>query len=158
VNTCHRTYLEARCAERGYTLDEVMPCVVSQDGDEWTIDVEHPAYPRVSRLPEAPQPPAPRAHGPDTEQMPTRSAPGFLDKLRNFATAAVDHVAAGMPMASDDEIIRRHDICLGCEHLVDNACTQCGCPVARVRGYVSKLSWADSECPVGKWGKSTPGS
>jgi hypothetical protein len=26
--------------------------------------------------------------------------------------------------------------------------------VARVRGYVSKLSWADSECPVGKWGKS----
>ena len=92
------------------------------------------------------------------EQMPTRSAPGFLEKVRNFATAAAGHVAAGMPMASDAEIIRRHDICLGCEHLVDNACTQCGCPVARVRGYVSKLSWADSECPVGKWGKATPDS
>lgn len=83
-----------------------------------------------------------------------RSAPGFLEKVKNFATAAVDHVAAGMPMASDDEIIRRHDICLGCEFLQDNACTQCGCPVARVRGYGSKLSWADSECPVGKWGKA----
>ena len=62
--TCHRSNLEARCTERGYTLDEVMPCVVSQDGDEWTIDVEHPAYPRVSRLPEPPPPPT---HGPGTE-------------------------------------------------------------------------------------------
>jgi hypothetical protein len=53
--TCHRSNLEARCIERGYTLDEVMPCVVSQDGDMWTIDVDHPAFPRVSRLPE-PQP------------------------------------------------------------------------------------------------------
>ena len=93
---------------------------------------------------------------PPVEQMPARSAPGFLEKVRNFATAAVGHVAAGMPMASDEEIIRRHDICLGCEHLQNDACTQCGCPVARVRGYVSKLSWADSECPVGKWGKATP--
>jgi len=62
--TTHRTHLEARCVERGYTLDEVMPCVVSQDGDEWTIDVDHPAYPRASRLPE----PAPiPTHGPGTE-------------------------------------------------------------------------------------------
>jgi len=62
--TCHRSHLEARCVERGYTLDEVLPCVVSQDGDEWTIDVEHPAYPRVSRLPE----PAPiPTRGPGTE-------------------------------------------------------------------------------------------
>jgi hypothetical protein len=149
--SCNKAYLEARCVERGYTLDEVLPCVVSQDGDEWTIDVESEFYPRVSRLPEPPPPPT---HGPGTEQMPTRSAPNFLTKVKNFATAAAGHVAAGMPMASDEEIIRRHDICLGCEHLVDNACTQCGCPVARVRGYVSKLSWADSECPVGKWGKA----
>ncbi len=62
--TCNRAHLESRCTERGYTLDEVMPCVVSQDGDEWTIDVDHPAYPRVSRLPE---PPAPPTHGPGTE-------------------------------------------------------------------------------------------
>lgn len=82
-----------------------------------------------------------------------RGGPGFLEKVKNFATAAAGHVAAGMPMASDEEIIRRHDICLACEHLVDNACTQCGCPVSRVKGYVSKLSWADQECPIGKWGK-----
>lgn len=145
--TCHRSHLEARCVERGYTLDEVMPCVVSQDGDEWTIDVDHPAYPRTPKP--GHEPPQPVA----TDPMPTRSAPGFLEKVKNFATAAAGHVAAGMPMASDEDIIRRHDICLACEHLVDNACTQCGCPVSRVAGYVSKLSWADQECPVGKWGK-----
>ena len=60
---CHRSSLEARCRERGYTLDEVLPCVVSQDGDEWTIDTESEFYPRVSRLPE----PAPLSHGPGTE-------------------------------------------------------------------------------------------
>ena len=63
--TCHRSHLEARCTERGYTLDEVLPCVVSQQGDLWTIDVEHPAYPRVSRLPEPPT--FPPTHGPGTE-------------------------------------------------------------------------------------------
>lgn len=94
------------------------------------------------------------ADEPPTDSMPTRAAPGFLDKLRNFATAAAGHVAAGMPMASDEEIIRRHDLCLACEHLQNDACNLCGCPVARVRGYVSKLSWADSECPAGKWGKA----
>ena len=55
---CHRFYLESRCAERGYTLDEVMPCVVAQDGDEWTIDVDHPAYPRHTKPGFAPSQPA----------------------------------------------------------------------------------------------------
>jgi hypothetical protein len=62
--SCHRSNLEARCRERGYTLDEVMPCVIAQDGDEWTIDVDHPEYPRVSRLPD---PVATPANGPGTE-------------------------------------------------------------------------------------------
>jgi hypothetical protein len=79
-------------------------------------------------------------------------AQGILQKAKNFASAAASHVAAGMPMASDEEIIRRHDICRQCEHLVNDACNLCGCPVSRVAGYVSKLSWADQECPAGKWG------
>jgi hypothetical protein len=82
-------------------------------------------------------------------------APSFLQKVKNFAVASAKHVAAGMPMASDEEIIRRHDICLGCEFLKDGACSKCGCPVVRTKQYVSKLSWADSECPVGKWGKES---
>lgn len=43
---CRRQHLEERCTERGYTLAEVMPCVVAQDGDVWTVDETHPAYPR----------------------------------------------------------------------------------------------------------------
>ncbi len=44
--TCHRKYLERRCRQRDYDLADVMGCVVEQDGDQWTIDTKHPAYPR----------------------------------------------------------------------------------------------------------------
>jgi len=46
-----------------------MPCVVSQNGDEWTIDVDHPAYPRHPRpgfIPPQVEP-TPAPHGPGTE-------------------------------------------------------------------------------------------
>lgn len=65
MTTCHRSFLEARCRERGYTLDDVMPCVVAKDGDQWTIDVNHPTYPREAR-PGHEVPPTP-THGPGTE-------------------------------------------------------------------------------------------
>jgi hypothetical protein len=69
VTTCHRSFLEARCRERGYTLEEVMPCVVSQNGDEWTIDVDHTAFPRHPKPGFQPPQPALAAlpHGPGTE-------------------------------------------------------------------------------------------
>lgn len=43
--TCHKQFLFARCSERGYQIAEVMPCVVGKDGDQWTIDETHWAYP-----------------------------------------------------------------------------------------------------------------
>lgn len=67
MTTCRRSHLEARCHQRGYTLSDVMPCVVSQNGDEWTIDVDHPAYPRVPKAGYEPPPPVLPAHGPGTE-------------------------------------------------------------------------------------------
>ena len=45
-----KSLFEARCRERGYKLVDVMACVVKQDGDQWTIDTEHPAYPRKRRV------------------------------------------------------------------------------------------------------------
>jgi hypothetical protein len=42
----HRRQLEAICRQRGYALEQAMACVVSQDGDIWTIDEQHPSYPR----------------------------------------------------------------------------------------------------------------
>jgi len=67
--TCHSRELLARCEERGYALGEVMDCVVSQDGDQWTIDIEHPAYPRHPKPGFEPLPPPTQslAHGPGTE-------------------------------------------------------------------------------------------
>jgi hypothetical protein len=47
--TCELQHLEARCRERGYTLDEVRPCIVSQDGSRITVDPEHPAYPKTPK-------------------------------------------------------------------------------------------------------------
>lgn len=67
MTTCHRSHLEARCAERGYSLDEVMPCVVAQDGDQWTIDTEHPAYPRHPKAGYEPPLPQSPSSGPGTE-------------------------------------------------------------------------------------------
>jgi hypothetical protein len=49
VITCHRNFLLARCLERGYSLSEVMPCVVAQDGDQWTVNPEHSAYPKAPK-------------------------------------------------------------------------------------------------------------
>jgi hypothetical protein len=144
-----RHRFEQRCRERGYTLDEVRPCIVAEDGDSITVDETHPAYPRAAKPGFA----KPSTPPPDLSRT---DAPSFLTKVKNFAVSAAKHVAAGMPMASDEEIIRRHDICMGCEFMKDNACTKCGCPVKRAKEYVSKLSWADQACPVGKWGKALP--
>lgn len=43
--TCQLSHLEARCRERGYTLEEVRACIVSEDGDQITVDETHDAYP-----------------------------------------------------------------------------------------------------------------
>lgn len=45
----HKSGLILRCEERGYSLDEVMSCVVEQDGDMWTVDTDHPMYPRYPK-------------------------------------------------------------------------------------------------------------
>lgn len=79
--------------------------------------------------------------------------PSFAQKVKNFAASAINHLASGMPMASDEEVIRRHDICLGCEFYKGNSCQKCGCPVNRQKQFISKLSWANERCPIGKWGK-----
>ena len=70
---CERAHLEARCVERGYTLSEVMPCVVSQDGEHWTVDVGHDAYPSVSRIASKETP----GSGPGTELKRLLSAAGI---------------------------------------------------------------------------------
>jgi len=47
VIRCRLHHLEQRCLQRGYTLEQVRPCIVTQDGDQITVDETHPAYPRA---------------------------------------------------------------------------------------------------------------
>jgi len=122
-----RSQFEARCLQRGTTLDAVRACIVAEDGDTITVDETHPAYPR----------------------------PTLAQKAANFAASAAAHVAAGMPQASESERERRFAICQGCEHYDGRACTQCGCPIVREQRWISKLAWAGESCPVGKWGAET---
>lgn len=61
--TGKRSEFMQRLAERGYTLDEVRGCVVSEDGDEITVDETHGDYPRAPREGHVEPPPG----GPGTE-------------------------------------------------------------------------------------------
>jgi hypothetical protein len=110
-------------------MEQVKGCIVSRNGDHITVDDTHPDYPRLR-------------------------TPSIIQKVKNFSVAAAKHVATGMKRASDEEIIRRHEICTACEFFRENSCTKCGCPISRDRKFISKLAWADSECPVGKWGNN----
>jgi hypothetical protein len=104
INT-HRSNLEARCAERGYTLDEVLPCVIAQDGDEWTIDTESEFYPRVSRLPETPTQPT---HGPGTELKKLLARVGITaapDCACNARAAEMDRQGVEWCEANIDTIV-----------------------------------------------------
>jgi hypothetical protein len=125
---CRLHHLEARCRERGYTLEQVRACIGSQDGDRLVVDETHPAYPRA------------------------KPGVSLIQKAANFATSAAKHVAAGMPRATDEQVAERFAICQGCEFLSGGACSKCGCPVVRQAKFISKLSWAAESCPVGKWG------
>jgi hypothetical protein len=45
IITVHYSQLEKRCNERGWSLEEVIDCVVSKQNELWTIDTDHPKYP-----------------------------------------------------------------------------------------------------------------
>ena len=66
---CRLHHLEHRCRQRGYTMDEVRPCIVQQAGDRIVVDETHPAYPRHVRPGYTPPPPAKPVppSGPGTE-------------------------------------------------------------------------------------------
>lgn len=52
-----------RCRQRGYSIEEVRDCIVSEDGDNITVDETHPAYPKQLKQSN----PTPPEQGPGTE-------------------------------------------------------------------------------------------
>ena len=44
---CDKKYLEMRCNERGYKLEDVEPCIVKRDGETLWVDERHEKYPHA---------------------------------------------------------------------------------------------------------------
>ena len=65
-----RQQFDAVCRQRGYDLAAAMACVVAQDGDRWTVDETHAAYPRATRSGLSAQPAT-------LVSQPTRPAPTY---------------------------------------------------------------------------------
>lgn len=81
--------------------------------------------------------------------------PSFIEKIKNFSKASANHIISGMKLATDETIKNRYNICQNCEFFKNETCSKCGCPLFSYKKYISKLSWSDQECPVGKWNKET---
>lgn len=46
----HATHVMERCIQRGYSWDEITPCLTHDLGDGWyEVDVDHPSYPRSQK-------------------------------------------------------------------------------------------------------------
>jgi hypothetical protein len=81
--------------------------------------------------------------------------PGILQAAANFTRAAAVHIATGAKTAPDEVREQRLSICQACHLFNGTACThkQCGCSIKEKRGFIDKLSWASSKCPLDppKW-------
>lgn len=76
-------------------------------------------------------------------------------RLFNFLKALLIHLKNHSPTCTKKEIKDRYEICKGCGFFDGSICThhKCGCAINTQDVFFNKLSWADQECPIGKWGK-----
>jgi len=62
-------HLAVRCFRRGYTLEEVRPCIISQDGDEIIVDENYLLYPKEYKLSFISQQPIKKRAGTDLKKL-----------------------------------------------------------------------------------------
>lgn len=85
--------------------------------------------------------------------------PTISTRINNFTTATVKHIKSGRPHCSDEQRKERFEICKSdkCGMFVKRgdggicAHQKCGCILRSEGWFMDKLSWADSECPLGLW-------
>lgn len=81
-----------------------------------------------------------------------QDSPKLLARAANFVSDMAQWARQGFPLASEEVVQQRLDLCQACEHwkglrggsLLHSACGKCGC-----NGV--KLALATTECPLGKW-------
>jgi hypothetical protein len=75
-----------------------------------------------------------------------KQMPSLLQKGKNFAKAATEHIKSGRQHADKNEYLRRLNICGKCNSLTDEwDCMECGCKMK------IKAGWLESECSLNKW-------
>jgi hypothetical protein len=86
--------------------------------------------------------------------------PNFLQRGMNLGKAIVNHISTGMHHCTFEEKQSRFETCQSNEcglfkvHGEGGICSHddCGCYIRSNGKFMDKLSWAESKCPVGKWG------
>jgi len=63
---CDKKFLEQRCDQRGYTFEEVEPCIIKRKDNMLWVDEKHPKYPHAADD-EKPLVPNGKKGGPGTE-------------------------------------------------------------------------------------------
>ena len=77
------------------------------------------------------------------------SNPSIFTQLFTFSKAITTQVLAGCPIASDEEIKKRAEVCSTCPFLKkeEYRCGVCNCKLQY------KIPWSTSKCPKGLWEK-----
>ncbi len=96
-------------------------------------------------------------HDPERDSPRLRRAgsalalPSLARRVLNFVRSLPPHLAAGAPLATQEQIDARLAICHSCEHFTGTNCAQCGCRCNGSRKFFNALAWADKACPIGRW-------
>lgn len=103
------------------------------------------------------------------EVLPPIKPPSIMARAKNLAKAGIKHLTTGLHHCSPEDRIERFQICQSnqCKLFLRNphdptrgVCSHesCGCFIRAQGEFMDKLSWAESECPVGLWGPVEPES
>lgn len=76
-----------------------------------------------------------------------------MNRIFRFIKSFCGHIFRGMPKSSNELILTRYNICLGCESFdrKNSQCLECGCNISDKKVFLNKLAWKDQKCPLGNW-------
>lgn len=82
-----------------------------------------------------------------------RRLPPLILRLGNFSRAFVQHAGNAFRYRTQPEIDAIYETCKPCHWFNGTHCThrKCGCPIKSLLGWLSKIAWKSSKCPIGKW-------